>query len=47
MSTKNPRNAGRKPLPENEKMVKCGGGMVSQDTIKWIKKTAGMKCEKQ
>ena len=34
---KNPRNAGRKPKPANEKMIKCGGGMVTPEVFNWIK----------
>ena len=33
----NPRNAGRKPLPSHEKMIKHGGGMVSPEVFNWIK----------
>jgi len=32
----NDRNAGRKPLPANKKMVRCVGGMVSPEMKKWI-----------
>ncbi|MFI3219625.1 MAG: hypothetical protein QX189_10965 [Methylococcales bacterium] len=34
--TNNPRNAGRKPKSANEKMVRCGGGMVVPEMQKWI-----------
>lgn len=32
----NDRNAGRKPLPADKKMVRCGGGMVAPEMKKWI-----------
>ena len=34
---KNPRGAGRKPKPANEKMIKHGGGMVTPEVFEWIK----------
>jgi hypothetical protein len=37
MVTKNPRNAGRKPKPADEKMVKHGGGMVTPEIFEWMK----------
>lgn len=42
-NTKNPRGAGRKPLPEQEKMVKYGGGLMPKEMIDWIEKNDGIK----
>ena len=36
-TAKNPLGSGRKKLPADKKMTRCSGGMVSPETLAWIK----------